>query len=93
MSDRGFVSAEAPDGQVRLRAPLTHQLAEAVMPRCAEHLGPVAGGLARRVAAHAPGVEAATPLTNRRRKAARAETRVLPVVAVSGATRSGGPRG
>ncbi|MGH9043811.1 MAG: CRISPR-associated endonuclease Cas1 [Acidimicrobiales bacterium] len=57
--------SEAPDGQVRLRAPLTHQLAEAVMPRCAERLAPVAEALARRVGAHG-GVEATTPLTNRR---------------------------
>lgn len=54
------------------------------MPLLAERLAPVAEGLARRVAAHDPGgVEAATPLTNRRRKLARAEAGIRPVAAMT----------
>ncbi len=63
---------ETADGHVRLRAPLTHELAE-TMPRWAQSLGPVAEHVAHAFGDVMAGkYQAATPLTRRRTRDAQA---------------------
>ncbi len=63
---------ETSDGHVRLRSPLTHELAE-TMPRWAQSLGPFAEHVAHVFGKAMAGTySAATPLTRSRTKAAQA---------------------
>jgi len=64
--------AEGPDGHLRLRPPLTHELAEA-MPAWAEAVAPWAEYVAHALGRAMSGkYEASTPLTGRRTRAAQA---------------------
>ncbi len=63
---------ETPDGHVRLRSPLTHELAE-TMPQWAKSLGPIAEHVAHVFGRAMAGTySAATPLTSRRLRDAQA---------------------
>jgi CRISPR-associated endonuclease Cas1 len=63
---------EASDGQVRLRSPLTHELAE-TMPQWAKSLGPIAEHVAHAFGKAMAGTySAATPLTSSRLRDAQA---------------------
>ena len=63
---------EAPDGHVRLRSPLTHELAE-TMPQWSKSLGPVAEHVVHVFGKAMVGTyAAATPLTSRRHRDAQA---------------------
>jgi CRISPR-associated endonuclease Cas1 len=66
---------ELPDGQLRLRAPLTHELAEA-MPQMARWVAPHAEAVAHMLGAAMEGkYEPATPLTGAKHRRAAAEVK------------------
>jgi CRISPR-associated endonuclease Cas1 len=67
--------SETSDGHVRLRSPLTHDLAE-TMPQWAKSLGPIAEHIAHAFGKAMDGTySAATPLTSRRLRDAQAVVR------------------
>ena len=72
---------ETPDGHVRLRSPLTHELAE-TMPQWAKSLGPIAEHVAHVFGKAMAGTySAATPLTSRRLRDAQAVVKARKVEA------------
>jgi hypothetical protein len=79
---------ETSDGHVRLRSPLTHELAE-TMPRWAKSLGPVAEHVAHVFGKSMAGTySAATPITRNRTRAAQAVVKARKASAQSAATSS-----
>ncbi len=79
---------ETSDGHVRLRSPLTHELAE-TMPKWADSLGPIAEHVAHVFGKAMAGTySAATPLTRGRTRAAQAMVKARKVAARSAATSS-----
>lgn len=77
---------ETPEGHVRLRAPLTHELAE-TMPRWARSLAPIAEHIAHALGrAMAGKYEPATPLTGSRLRSAQAAVNARKAVARRAAT-------
>jgi CRISPR-associated endonuclease Cas1 len=81
---------ETPEGHVRLRAPLTHELAE-TMPRWAEWLAPLAEHVAHALGkAMAGKYEPATPLTGSRLRSAQAAVKARKAVARRAATSTTG---
>ncbi len=78
---------ETEDGNVRLRAPLTHELAE-TMPRWARSLAPVAEKVAHMLGDAMEGKYApATPLTSAKLRSAQAVVKARKTEAVGRATR------
>jgi len=79
---------ETSDGHLRLRSPLTHELAE-TMPRWAQSLGPIAEHVAHVFGKAMAGTySAATPLTRDRTKAAQAVVKARKASAWTAATSS-----
>jgi len=79
---------ETPDGHVRLRSPLTHDLAE-TMPHWAKSLGPIAEHVAHVFGTAMAGTySVATPLTRSRTRAAQAILKARKASAQSAATSS-----
>ena len=73
--------SETSDGHVRLRSPLTHELAE-TMPQWAKSLGPIAEHVAHAFGKAMAGTySAATPLTSRRLRDAQAVVKARKVEA------------
>jgi CRISPR-associated endonuclease Cas1 len=80
--------SETSDGHVRLRSPLTHELAE-TMPQWAKSLGPIAEHVAHAFGkAMADTYSAATPLTSRRLRDAQAVVKARKVEATRRAAAS-----
>jgi CRISPR-associated endonuclease Cas1 len=79
---------EAPDGHVRLRSPLTHELAE-TMPRWAKSLAPIAEHVAHAFGrAMAGKYQPVSPLTRNRTRAAQAAVKARKIAAQLAATSS-----
>jgi hypothetical protein len=79
--------AEAPDGHVRLRAPLTHELAETI-PRWARSLAPIAEKVANLLGHAMEGkYTPVTPLTSAKSRNAQAIVKARKAEAVGRATR------
>jgi CRISPR-associated endonuclease Cas1 len=79
---------ETSDGHVRLRSPLTHELAE-TMPQWAKSLGPIAEHVAHVFGKAMAGTySAATPLTSRRHRDAQAVVKARKVEATRRAAAS-----
>lgn len=79
--------AEAPDGHVRLRAPLTHELAE-TMPRWARSLAPIAEQVAIMLGHAMEGkYTPVTPLTSAKLRSAQAIVKARKTEAVGRAAR------
>jgi CRISPR-associated endonuclease Cas1 len=79
---------EAPDGYVRLRSPLTHELAE-TMPRWAKSLAPIAEHVAHVFGKAMAGTYSApTPLTRNRTRTAQAVVKARKVSASAAAASS-----
>jgi CRISPR-associated endonuclease Cas1 len=78
-TDRHFCKAdfaELPTGQVRVQAPLTHDLAQALLPALRDALAPITETVASMIAAAATSeVQVPTPLTRTRHKTAQATAR------------------
>ena len=80
--------SESEEGQVRLRAPLTHELAE-TMPRWARSLAPVAEKVAHMLGHAMDGkYTPATPLTSAKLRSAQAIVKARKTEAVGRATRA-----